>query len=344
LEFGVGLAKLTVSGLPTFCLRVTPLNERQTPNTKLTHMKPIACLTILLLACTTLHAQDTHIWPVKIQKEYSKSYPVGTDSIALKNRYGKMVIETWDKNEVRVDANISVSAETNEHASKLLERINITDSKNAGIEFRTEFGDKNNNWYDDNGGHEMRVDWIVHIPANAKLHAQNHFGPLTIGDYKGEAQLMCRYGTLTAGKISNSTLVSVEYGKAVIESITDSKIFFRYSRVDIGKLAGTVKGEMMYCNSVDLPIDNALKVLDLKNNYTSMYLMIPRDISADYDITTMNARLSSKNDIVIKEEQKEQPTLRQVSYTSTHHYTGSLGKGGATKINIRSNFGNIRIL
>jgi hypothetical protein len=45
------------------------------------------------------------------------------------------------------------------------------------------------------------IDFTVHLPANAKLVAENDYGPLTIGDYKGEAELYCRYGTLTAGKL-----------------------------------------------------------------------------------------------------------------------------------------------
>lgn len=284
---------------------------------------------------------------MKLQKEYSKSYPVSTETVALLHKYGSMKIETWDKNEVTVDAKISVGAQSNEYAGKMLERINVADEKKTDrIEFRTEFGDRSGVWSDDNmGGYEMHIDWTVHMPANAKLQAENDYGSLTLGDYRGEASLLCRYGTLTAGKLANCREIVSEFGKVMIESVSDSKLLFRYSRIDIGKLSGTIKAEMQNCNSVDLALDNSLKQLDLKSSYTSLYLLVPKDLSADYDITTVNARLSSKAELPIKEDTKE-PTaaVRQVVYTSNHHYAGSLGKGGNTQLLIKSNFGNIRIL
>jgi hypothetical protein len=314
---------------------------------KPTRMKTNSCLSSLLAPILGLFftvqvlAQDNgqHIWPVKLQKEYTKTYPVGAETIALMNRYGKMVIETWDKNEVKVEAHISVGAQANEYATKILERVNITDEKKGNsIEFKTDL--TNNNWPDDNsGGHEMRIDWLVHVPAKAKLYAENNFGPLTIGDYAGEAELLCKYGTLTAGKLTNSKSVTVEFGKAMIESVSNAKLLFRYSRVDINKLAGTIKAEFQFCNSVDLPLDNSLKEMELKNNYTSLYLVVPKDFSADYDIVTNNARVTSKYGTVISEEK-----AGSNAFSANHHYTGTLGKAGMTQLNIKSNFGNVRVM
>ena len=300
-----------------------------------------------LLVFATSHSfsqERTHIWPVKLQKDYTKSYPVGTELIAVMSRYGQMTVETWDKNEVKVDAHISVGAQTNDYAAKMLERINISDEKKTDrIEFVTKLG----GWNDDgnNGGHEMRIDLVVHVPANAKLYAENNFGPLTIGNYKGEAELVCKYGTLTAGNLSNCKSIRVDFGKAVIESVNDSKLLFKYSRIDIAKLSGAIEGEFQFCNSMDIPIDNSLKKLELKNNYTSLYFIAPKDFSADYEIATNNARLTAKND-VIKEDIPGNPNsyTRVSSFTPNHKYVGRLGKGGGTQISIKSNFGNIRFM
>lgn len=287
---------------------------------------------------------DTHVWAVKLQKDYSKSYPVTNETLVLMSRYGKMNIETWDKNEIKVEAHISVGAQSNEYATQVLNRVSVNDEKKDDkIIFSTQIS----SWSDNssNGGHEMRVDYTVHIPANAKLYAENNYGPLTIGDYKGESELICKYGTLTAGKLSNSKSVTVEYGRANIESISDSKLMFRYSRVDITKLSGKITGQFDYCTSVDMPVDNALKQLELKNNYTNLHLMAPTDFSADYDITTSNARVTGKNSFVIKEElSATAANSRSNNFSPNHKYAGSLGKGGGTLINIKSNSGNIRVM
>jgi len=287
-------------------------------------------------------SQENYVWPVKLQKDYTKTYPVGSETVALMNRYGKMTIETWDRNEVKVDAHITVGAQTNEYATRILDKISIGDEKKSDrIEFVTKLVDWSNP-DDYNGGHEMRIDYTVHIPANGKLYAENNFGPLTIGDYKGEAELLCKYGTLTAGKLSNAKNITVEFGKAMIESISDSKLLFRYSRIDIAKIAGNIQGQFDFCNSIDMPVDNSLKKLELKNSYTSLYLVVPKDFSADYDITTNNARVTAKYDMVIKEEQAA--NTRTNSFSPNHHYLGSFGRTGGTQINIKSNFGNVRVM
>jgi hypothetical protein len=297
-----------------------------------------------LFIALTLSAQEkgVYVWPVKLQKDYSKSYPVGSETITLVNSYGEMKIETWDKNEVKVDVHVSVGAHSNEYASQILELLTIADEKTSDrISYITKVGGWNDN---SNGGHELKVDYTVHLPANAKLVAQNNFGPLTIGDYKGESELYCRYGTLTAGKLSNSKSIAVEYGRAKIESVSDSKLFFRYSRVDIEKLSGKITGGFEYCNSIDMPVDNALKELELKTHYTNLYLMAPKDFSADYDILTNNARVTAKNDWVVKEELSNPNNGRTNNFSANHKYAGSLGKGGGTLINIKSSYGNIRLM
>ncbi len=287
---------------------------------------------------------NTHVWAVKLEKDYNKSYPVTNETLVLMSRYGKMNIETWDKNEIKVEAHISVGAQSNEYATQVLNRVSVNDEKKDN---RIIFATQITGWSDNssNGGHEMRIDYTVHVPANAKLYAENSYGPLTIGDYKGEAELVCRSGTLTAGKLSNCKSVTVDYGRVIIESISDSKLMFRSSRVDIAKVAGKITGQFDYCTSIDMPVDNSLKQLELKNNNTNLYLMAPADFSADYEITTSNARVTGKNNFVIKEEMSATAANSRTNNFSTNHkYAGSLGKGGGTQINIKSNSGNIRVM
>ncbi len=301
---------------------------------------------VLAFCCFgTVQAQEKYIWPVNLQKDYSKSYPVGSNTISLNNRFGQLTIETWDKQEVKVEAHISVGARTNEYANGILERINVLDEQKEGsISFFTKIADnmENNNRNSYNGGHEMKIDYIVHLPPNAKLLAENSFGPITIGDFDGECELIDKYGTLTAGKLKHAKLIAVQFGKAVIESINNSNLNFKYSRIDISKMSGSIKGQFEFCNSVDLVIDNNIELLELKNNYTSLYLVTPKDFSADYEIATNNARLTSK--YLAFSEQKSSTVGYNANYSSSHRYNGSLGKGGGTKIIIRSNFGNIRFM
>lgn len=316
-------------------------------------LRRIITIVASFLLFSFLHAQEKNEWSVSLQKEYTKSYPVGSNMVSLQNKYGKMDIETWDKNEVQVEARISIGSQDREFAQKMLDRINVADeNKEGAIRFRTTVENTSmDDWGNDAGSkmrtYEMRIDWVVHLPATATLYAENRFGPITIGDYKGVVELQCKYGTVTAGKLSNRKVISVEFGKADIKEMSDSTgLVFKYSKVEIGKLSGIARAEFQYCSSIDLPVDNSLKEVEIKNNYTSLYLLTSGDFSADYDITTNNSSATGKNHIAIQEVKTGAPgsNNRMVYYSPSHRYSGSIGKGGGTRMTIRSNFGNVRVM
>ena len=87
----------------------------------------LVCFAIVFTVSAHSQERSSYVWPVKLQKDYTKTYPIGSEMIAVMSRYGQMNIETWDKNEVKVDAHISVGAQNNEYATKVLDRINISD-------------------------------------------------------------------------------------------------------------------------------------------------------------------------------------------------------------------------
>ena len=301
---------------------------------------------IILLSYTQGYTQDkpTHIWPVKLQKDYIKSFPLSSETIHLQNRFGQLVIDTWSKDEISVEAHITVSAESNDYAKQVLDNIQVLDTKQKdSISFITHLDnwEKPTNEY--SGGHEIHIDYLVHLPSKAKLFAENSFGAMTIGNYSGDCELLERYGTLTAGKLENCTLLSVSFGKLVVESVRNSKLELRHSQIDIGKLSGAIQAKFEFCNSIDMPIDNSVTRFDLQNAYTSLYFVVPKDFTCDYDINTYNARLSSKV-LLIKEEDNSTASFKSNAFNINHHYTGNFGKPGGSQIHISSRFGNIRFL
>jgi hypothetical protein len=78
-------------------------------------------------------------------KSYSKSYNVdANDKLQIENRYGKVEVNTWAKNEVKVDVEIKTYANEDDDAQKLLDMVKINDSKDGnGVNFKTQIGDEN---------------------------------------------------------------------------------------------------------------------------------------------------------------------------------------------------------
>lgn len=297
----------------------------------------------LLAVGLSLHALAGNDLTEK-KKSYSKSYPVSsTDKISLTNSFGEMKINTWDKSEVKVDITITGKGSTDERAQEILDRISIEDGKNSnGVYFKTNFKNDDREWKkgDKNGKEEgMEINYAVWLPTGNPLNASNSFGPMSVPDYRGAADLESKFGSLTAGKISNNKSISVEFGKATVDLVNGGKVTIKFSKASISKLSGSVDTKFEFCDVVKISIDNSLKDLTMKNSYSSVYLDMSKDISASFDIKTSFGEFKNKSDFKITEE-KDDEDKDHYGPKFDHQYNGSAGSGAA-KIKIKSDFGKV---
>ena len=140
---------------------------------------------ILLSITIVTTAQSSYNSEENVQqshKTFSQTYPLGKERVLLENRYGHLVIKTWDRTEVKVTAEILVGSDDKAYADTVLNRINIIEKKDAeNISFKTYIG---NTGYNNYHNQSIKVDYEVYLPATAKLYAENNFGPIDIGDIK----------------------------------------------------------------------------------------------------------------------------------------------------------------
>ncbi|MDB5118175.1 MAG: hypothetical protein JWQ79_3667, partial [Mucilaginibacter sp.] len=104
-------------------------------------------------------------------KNYTKSYPAdGNDKLEIDNRYGKVTVTTWNKNEFKVDVQIKAFANDDVETQKLLDQTSVTDSKeNNLVSFKTAINSGSNSntfWesWSSNGKtsvHKMIVNYTV---------------------------------------------------------------------------------------------------------------------------------------------------------------------------------------
>lgn len=277
-------------------------------------------------------------------KNYSKSYPVGSgDKISLDNSFGEMRISTWSKNEIKVDVNITVKAATDEYAQKLVDVISIEDGK-AGSEifFKTHLNHNKNKWTDEDDKRErkntsFKINYTVYLPATVTLDANNDFGPMSIGDFEGAISLTSKFGSLTAGKLSRSQKVRVEFGKATVESMQGGKLDIRFSKAQVQHLGGEISADLEQSGGVKLGVDNNLKKLDLKVNFSKVYLDVEKTISASYAIKSSFGSFHNDTEFSIPRQDKEDRQFDQ-----NKRYAGKSGSGAAP-IDIKNNFGTVTL-
>jgi hypothetical protein len=285
----------------------------------------------------------------KKEKSYSKSYSLsGSDRVNLSNQFGEMKLVTWEKNEIKVDVSITGKSDDEKRAQEIIDKISIIDSKEGNnVSFKTKFADDRKD-HDNDGNKEenknrqkhrnegMEINYLVYLPAGNPLKVENQFGKMIIPDYRGEAEITSKFGSLTAGNIYNAKSVNVEFGQGDIAQVNGGRLEIKFSNGTVKKLTGNVRSDLEFSN-VKLMIGNDAKGLDIHNSYSAVYLDLDKNLSASFDISTSHGEFTNKSDFTIKKEGSDESGYGP---KFTNHYTGTAGNGGMA-IKVISSFGSI---
>jgi hypothetical protein len=276
-------------------------------------------------------------------KNYTKTYPLsGNDRVNLENSFGEMKIQTWSRNEVKVDVVITAKSGTEERAQQILETIEIKDGKSGSeVWFKTDMDEhknmsnkKNNSNYKDEG---FTINYVVSLPSTTTLEASNSFGQMIVPDYSGAVELESKFGGLTAGALSNVKSVNVEFGKADIKRMNNGKATIKFSRGRIGSIAGNFQGAFEHCSGIWLGVGSDIKSIKVKNDFTKVYMDVPKNLSADFDMDTHIGEVNNQTSFAINKADEDDD---DDGPKFDHRYKGKSGSGG-TPINIKSDFGEI---
>jgi hypothetical protein len=268
-------------------------------------------------------------------KSINKSYNVSSsDKLYIKNSFGDVKVVTWNKNEIKVDITVEVSANTEAVAQKIIDGISIADSKSGGdVSFKTSIKGVNNSKGEKSS---MKINYDISMPASNPLHIINEFGATVLPDYKGEVDLSSKFGSLATGALTNVKSLNVEFGKAKIESAANGNVSIKYSSAELGKLSGNVKLNLEFSSATKINIDNSLTGLDAKVSYSTFNLKPANDLSASYNISTSFGGF--KNRTNVKFDGNEEDDGKGPKFD--HNYNGKSGSGSIS-IKIKSSFGEV---
>ncbi|MBV9987586.1 MAG: hypothetical protein JO301_07900 [Chitinophagaceae bacterium] len=307
--------------------------------------KILSVCSILLLSATWLSASAAGGLDAEKSKSYSKSYPLSSgDRITLNNSFGEMKISTWSKNEIKVDVSMTVKAGTDQRAQEILDNIRIEDKKSGSeVSFKTELNNdkddrRENRHRDRDDETSFKINYTVYLPDNMALEAINNFGPLSIGDYNGNIVLDSRFGSLNAGKLNQPKKVTVQFGKATIESINNGKLSVQFSKAQVNRMMGDITVELNQAHGVKFNLTNDLKKLDVHNNFSELYLDADKNLSANFNVRTSFGGFSNKTDFPVTQERDNEHRY----FNSNSSYSGKSGSGNIP-VTIKSSFGHVTL-
>jgi len=291
----------------------------------------------------TAHEKDPSDPLAEKTKSYSKSYSIGNgDYVSLNNQFGELKINTWAKNEIKVDVVITAKANTDEAAQRILDNIYIDDSKDGNeIEFKTRMKNDKMNW--NNGNKKdykemgMNINYVVYLPANTTLNAVNQFGPMTVPDYKGQVTLVSKFGSLTTGTLSNVKEVNVEFGEAWIDAVNGGRVVVKFSRGSIKSMSGTVEARFEFCDKMRVNVDNNVKDLNIRSSYSNLYINTATNLSSNIYVKTSFGEFTNKTNFDLKKQGSDD---EKYGPKFDKQYNGNAG-AGANRLKVNADFGDV---
>ena len=296
-------------------------------------------------------------------KNYSKTYSAdANDILSIENKYGNVTVNTWNRNEVKVDVQIKVSAGSDDATQKLLDNVNISDSKNGSlISFRTIIGEVKSSWYSvfqGGSSKKMEINYIVYMPAKNELVVDNRYGAIYLPDLDGKITINSAYGSLKARSLTNESTLRVKYGNANIDNLNNSAIQLSYgeltigsvnaliadvsySPVKIGKLHTSAAINLRYGGGLQIgDLDRDVKNLAISSSYSNVDIGLSGDENADFAIVTRYGDFNyGEHAFTITAKNPDD----EKGFHSTKSYKGYIGRANSGKsITINSSYGNVK--
>lgn len=163
---------------------------------------------------------------------YSKSYTIDkNDKVSLSNKFGSINIITWNKNEVKIDAEIRAYASTASEAQKLIDGVEATSNKESDlISYKTNTINTKGNWgKGSRNGKNININVTIYMPSGNALTAIQQYGDIQMNDFSGPTSITVQYGNFTANNLkSNNNYIKVQYGKCDIKEASQAKINHQY--------------------------------------------------------------------------------------------------------------------
>ena len=302
-------------------------------------------------------------------KSYSKTYAMdGNDRLEISNKFGKVTVNTWARNEVKVDIQIKSVASDDQTAQKMIDAISISDSKDGDVvTFRTNFGSRgndnsiwNNLFNNRNDRHKAEVNYIIYMPAKNGLEIDNRYGATEVPDFDGKVEIHSSYGSFSGKALTHrDNEIQVKYGSANIESLNSCDLDvaygsldlgsveklnseFSYSSVKIGKIRNSASIDARYAGGVDIgELDRNFTSFSANGSYSSIKIGVSSATNADFDVTVRYGGFDY-NGIPVEITEKS-PSDSAKGFHPTQAYKGHIGKGSSERtISIRTSYGGVK--
>ncbi|WP_123848070.1 hypothetical protein [Chitinophaga lutea] len=255
--------------------------------------------TILLLLLFPLAA-----WAAKGDQEHKirivKEFKAGSSSrLSVQNKYGKIVINIWDKPMVRAEVEVTGFGKNEEQARSMAEMVNIDGSESGNnIKLETRYNAAGSGkWFSFNKKDSkdyVNINYVVNVPRNMKgVALENQFGDILARELPFEASINVNYGFFDIGNAEVLRVTMNYTDKARISQAEKLDLNANYSSLR----CGATKELKVNSNNSSYNFGDAGS-MRLNSNYDEYRLAGVSDVSLSGNYSSLRAELLKKNAVI----------------------------------------------
>jgi len=277
----------------------------------------------MVLAFTLITLFASNIYSEELREHFEKTYAFSPGgSLSLKNVNGRIEIRSWDKNQVKIEAEKVVRARSRREAEELMEEIRISVER-LGNEIRVEtelprgwrggwglldfiFGRKHP---------QIRVDYTLLVPERIDLNVKSTNGGINICEVAGQVRTRTTNGHIEILKIRGSVNARSTNGSVKVLEATGP--------VEAKTTNGRIKAEILELEEME--------GVRLRTTNGSITLYLPPHIKADVEASTTNGSIHTDFPLEVR------------GRLTSKRIRGSINGGGGL-IELHTTNGSIKIL
>ncbi len=267
----------------------------------------------------------------EVHRTIVKSFMVDAkNALSIDNRFGDVNVSLWDRNEMRVEIDITSSSQSADRARQALQAVSLDERREGDTYlFKTVIADGfDGGWKKGDRRNFLRVNYRISMPKANKLAIKNSFGNTTIPDFWAPLSVESSFGNVYGATLNNvTTKIKASFGNVSIRDVQNGNVVMSfgdvainsgnvlsiqqtYGKLNIGEtnrvdlrtsytdaLIGAVrqsgKFKMNYAKQFRLErIDAAADKIDVEASYSMIALPMQSTPNCDFDITVTHGGFS----------------------------------------------------
>ena len=182
-------------------------------------MKEILAYSLLVLTSLAISTSAIAQYD-EVAHEYI-SFAANQDTkLMLSNKYGDLMIETWDKDSIGIQVTIKSSSKKRESVNRIMNSVEIESIKfGNSIEVETNFIDNASliksylGQLDPFNSNELSIDYVVSFPDGIEMEIINQFGNISIEQNSSDIDIDLEYGDLRLESMMGDLKLSLKSGR-----------------------------------------------------------------------------------------------------------------------------------